>query len=232
MEIQMQDDLKARIVKLSKMTVENGCTESEALAAASKIAKLLDDNGFSMQELKDFENNNKKSDTEYGIFDTGRKNAHEVFWCISRIGEFFDCVSFSQKDRYTKVTSMKFFGFSADVVGAIELTKAIMFAMESDYTLWFENNKHFHGEHGKTLRKSFMLGFASRINARLKELKAARNVQANTGTALIVLKNQIVVRDFQQQKIKIVNKKTTVSTSNTSAYEAGQAAGGRADLYL
>ena len=36
------DRLKARIQALRAKTVENGCTEQEALAAAAKVADLLD----------------------------------------------------------------------------------------------------------------------------------------------------------------------------------------------
>jgi hypothetical protein len=36
------DKLKARIQALRAKTINNGCTEDEALSAASKVAELLD----------------------------------------------------------------------------------------------------------------------------------------------------------------------------------------------
>lgn len=223
------EDIKARILKLSRMTVENGCSEQEALSAAQKMAKLLDENGLAMSDLKAYENKTSKPDLEQGVYEDGRKNRHEINFCINAIAKFFDCVAYSSKNPFTKETSYKFFGFAADVAAAIELTKAIAQAMESDYDRWYVANKsQYPHDHGRTLRKSFMIGFAQRIIERLKEFKSNRNV--STGTALIVLKNQIVTQAFEEANSNVTFKKSTTKYNPNGAHAAGYEAGGRANI--
>ena len=46
------DKLKARIQGLRAKTIENGCTEEEALSAAAKVAELLDTYDLSMTDVE------------------------------------------------------------------------------------------------------------------------------------------------------------------------------------
>ena len=47
-----RDRLKARIAALLAKTVENGCTEGEALSAAAKVAELLDRHALSLSDVE------------------------------------------------------------------------------------------------------------------------------------------------------------------------------------
>ena len=46
------DKLKARLQGLRAKTIANGCTEAEALAAAAKLAELLDRYDLSLTDLE------------------------------------------------------------------------------------------------------------------------------------------------------------------------------------
>lgn len=218
------NEIKAKIAKLANMTIENGASESEALFAAKKIAELLDAHGMSIEEMKDFQNENSTNKMETGEFGN-KKKLHEVQYCVTAIADFFDCKIWAT--RGNDAHKIKFFGFPQDVAAAMALTEALVYAMESDYKKWF--NSQNSDVHGKTLRKNFMLGFCSRINARLKEMKLARN-SANTGTALIVVKGQVVTEEYAKLNMKISKSYRTVYSSNNAAYEAGQTAGNTANL--
>ena len=46
------DKLKSRLQGLRAKTMANGCTEDEALAAAAKVAELLDRHDLSLSDLE------------------------------------------------------------------------------------------------------------------------------------------------------------------------------------
>ena len=46
------DKLKVRIQSLRAKTIENGCTEDEALSAAAKVAELLDRHDLSLSDVE------------------------------------------------------------------------------------------------------------------------------------------------------------------------------------
>ena len=46
------DKLKARIQALRAKTIDNGCTEDEALSAAAKVAELLDRYALSLTDVE------------------------------------------------------------------------------------------------------------------------------------------------------------------------------------
>ena len=78
--------LVQRIRALRAKTVEQGCTEAEALAAAEKVAELLDRHGLSMSEL------DLRKQTCEGIgVETSRKRRGPIDDCMAVIAPFFDC---------------------------------------------------------------------------------------------------------------------------------------------
>ena len=218
------ENIKARIVKLSKMTVENGCSEAEAMTAAAKLAAILDENGMTAEEIKSFsreESGNKMETANFG----NKKKLHEVQFCVNAIAKFFDVKVWSATTSVNRV--IRYFGFPNDVAAAIALTETLVYAMEGDFDRYMLNN--VQSVHGKTLRKNFMVGFAHRVSERLKELKLERN-PVTTGTALVVLKNQVVEAEAEKLNLQLKKGASNRTTANTAAYEAGQVAGGRVNL--
>jgi len=80
------DKLIQRIQGLRAKTVERGCTEQEALAAAEKVAELLDRHGLSMSEL-----DMRRQACEGMGITTDRKRRSPIDDCVGMIGVFFDC---------------------------------------------------------------------------------------------------------------------------------------------
>lgn len=216
------NEIKVRLAKLSRMTVENGCSEHEALNAASKIAAILDEHGLTLDSLKSYENADVKPEMTNGQFGD-KKHSHEVRFCATAVADYFDCKVYKATVNGKKV--INFFGFAQDVEACMVLINALAFAMESDYRKW--HNTQNSDIHGKTLRKNFMIGFSDRVSVRLNEMKKERtNQNVTTGTALVVLKNQLVEKAFTVKIKKVI----TYYTPNEHAYAAGQAAGNNANL--
>ena len=86
------DKVLGRIQALRGKTVETGCTEQEALAAAEKVAELLDRYGLSLSEVE-----LKSQPCEGAGIETGRKRFGPIDVCIPAVGRFCDCRVWSEK---------------------------------------------------------------------------------------------------------------------------------------
>ena len=100
------------IQALRAKTVERGCTEQEAMAAAEKVAELLDRHGLSLGEL-DFR---AQSCEGIGI-QTNRRRRAPIDDCVTRIASYFDCRVWLEHARGEAMRYV-FFGLRGDVAAA------------------------------------------------------------------------------------------------------------------
>ncbi|WP_084570574.1 DUF2786 domain-containing protein [Methylosinus sp. PW1] len=75
-----------RIQALRAKTVEQGCTEQEALASARKVAELLDRYGLTLGEIE-----MRERPCEGVGVDTGRKRRAPIDECAPTVAHFCDC---------------------------------------------------------------------------------------------------------------------------------------------
>ncbi|HEV7268251.1 MAG TPA: DUF2786 domain-containing protein [Falsiroseomonas sp.] len=106
------DRLVQRIQALRAKTVDQGCTEQEALAAAEKLAELLDRHGLSLSELE----LRRQACEGIGI-DTGRRRTGPIDDCVPAIAAFFDCRAWGEKTKSGALRYI-FFGLPGDVEAA------------------------------------------------------------------------------------------------------------------
>ena len=120
------DKLRTRIQGLRAKTIDNGCTEGEALAAAAKVAELLDRHDLSLTDVEI-----REAPCERREYETHRKKRIPLDDCIGAIAEFCDCRVWREKNpagegRYV------FFGLRSDVEVAHYLTEVIDTAVRSE----------------------------------------------------------------------------------------------------
>ncbi len=236
-------DTRAKIVlklrALLAKTVENGATEHEALAAAEKASELMEEYDLSYTDVE------QVRDERYGArrrpFAGGtsrRRTHHEASMVHGAIQRFCDC-----KCWYSGV-ELVFFGSETDTETAHHLADMIRVAMDREWASYLNSPQREQGVHGRSLRASFMIGMANRLNKRLDELKAARErnvnrsattagqTQAGTGRALVlVAKKEIVEERFAKLGLKLGTKASgRTGGQSAGAYRAGQAAGDRVGL--
>ncbi len=85
-----RDALRERIRKLMAMTTAAGCTEAEALAAAEKLRRLLDENGIDPANLDGLL-------VEEEPVDLGRSRRNQLDRLWPTIGWYCDCCVFTQR---------------------------------------------------------------------------------------------------------------------------------------
>lgn len=120
------DKLRARIQALRSKTVERGCTEEEALAAAAKVADLLDRHGLSLSELE-----MRQQACEGFAIETGRRRRAPIDDSVGAVAEFCDCRYWIETNGVGELRFI-FFGLPADVSGARCLYDMIVAAVAGE----------------------------------------------------------------------------------------------------
>ena len=117
------DRLKARIQALRAKTVQNGCTEQEALAAAAKVADLLDQHDLSLTDVEI-----REEPCERAVVETYRKQRVPLDGCVNAIAAFCDCRVWREKNSQGE-NRYVFFGLSPDVAVAHYIADLVLTTM-------------------------------------------------------------------------------------------------------
>ncbi|NOU05235.1 MAG: DUF2786 domain-containing protein, partial [Hyphomicrobiaceae bacterium] len=221
-----------RIRALMDKTEDNGCTEAEALTAAGMVDKLMQEYDLT---FKDVNVDEEMAASSFGA----RSRRHTLYrggfhesaqYLCSTVAGYFDCKAFMRKAD----TSVLIFGEKDDSQSAHQMLAMLALAMDQEWERYRKGEGR--SEHGHTiaqLRKSFMLGMAVRLKERVLELKAARS-HASRGTALVVVKGQVVTDRFakylRDSGIQLQSRRARSFSGSASAINAGKSAGGRVDL--
>jgi len=216
------DKLRARIQALRAKTVENGCTEDEALSAAAKVAELLDRHDLS---LTDIETRDEKC--ERLEFVSSRKKRIPLEGCIGAIAAFCDCRTWREKTA-TGEFRYVFFGLRADVSAALYLTELVDAAVRAELGRYKTSPAYLRFRHNERhmSNASFALGMVDSIASKLLTLKAGRDENNRAGGRhLVILKRSIVEAELNRLGVQFRPIDGASRMVSSIAYEAGGTAG-------
>lgn len=237
MSYRVQDELekvKQRIHHLSLKTVSNGCTESEALAAAETIGKMLTTYNLTLDEVT---LSDEPCITRY--FEYNRKRSHPVNFCILAIADFCDCISwFSLDSQHHEGSAAGFFGIESDVEMALYLTDHLKKAIDSETKKYKQSEDYLYnsidGGHRRSKTVNFQKGMANRLSIRIYAM--ARNKESHfkeqdlNGTEIIHLKTEKIKEEFKKTGIKLRKNSYKDVIGNYSAFSSGEKAGQKVNL--
>ncbi|MDB5594413.1 MAG: hypothetical protein JWM36_1374 [Hyphomicrobiales bacterium] len=216
------DKLKGRIQGLRAKTIDNGCTEAEALLAAAKVAELLDRYDLSLTDVEI-----REAPCEQRAYETRRKKRIPLDDCIGAIANFCDCRVWREKNAEGEARYV-FFGLRSDVEVAHYLTEVVDAAVRSELGRFKTSAAYqrFRHQDRHVANASFTLGMVASIADKLTAMKAGRD-QANnrTGRGLVVLKAAVVDAELQKLNLKLRTARRPSRMVSPTAYEAGEAAG-------
>jgi hypothetical protein len=219
--------VKARIKALAEKTVSNGCTEAEAMAAADMVGRLLERYALSMAEI-----DIREERCVQAAVPIGGKQRRPIDGCITTIARFCDCKVWISRDDL--IPSYVFFGFEADTAMASYLFSVIDRAMRTGLSAFRAAHPRLNGVRLRHASKSFQQGMAARVADRLDEMHRERDAsiaaQRSSGTALILVKHQVVEDAFQQTEIRVVSAGRLRRVRPNGAFRHGLAAGDRVNL--
>jgi hypothetical protein len=219
--------VKARIKALAEKTVSNGCTEAEAMAAAEMVGRLLERYALSMEEIDVREQRCVQIEVPIG-----GKRRRPIDGCVTAIARFCDCKVWVSRDAV--LPSYVFFGFDADTALAGYLFNVIDRAMATALMAFRGMHPRLSGLGLRRASKSFLQGMAARVADRLDEMHWKRDAnvaaQRSTGTALILVKRQVVEDAFRETEIRLVAAAGLSRARLNGAFRDGLAAGDRVNL--
>jgi Protein of unknown function (DUF2786) len=216
------DKLRNRIEGLRAKTLANGCTEGEALAAAAKVAELLDRYDLSLTDIEI-----RSAPCERRAYETHHRKRIPLDDCISAIADFCDCKVWREKDAAGEGIYV-FFGLRSDVEAAHYLTELIDGAVRSELGRYKTSPEYrrFRHQERHMANASFALGMVASIADKLTAIKAARDTVNNgTGRGLVVLKGSVVAAEFEKLGLGLRTIDRPSRMVSPSAYDAGGVAG-------
>lgn len=227
--MQNLDKIRTKIAALLKKNSENGATESEANAAMVIAARLMDEHGITMDDIK----NKTEASRDFLKAASGDKSGtlHPIDqFVVSSIAAYTDTKVWNSKSwakmgptgRKNTESEVNFYGYSVDVELALYIREVCKNAMETE---WWKYAEKLPRGARRSQRKSFMIGMSLRLRDRLKELKTENTVKGKS-TDLVILKNQLVEVAFKED-LKLNFDKTSnkaVSYYAGNAFNAGKEA--------
>jgi hypothetical protein len=216
------DKLKTRIQGLRAKTIDNGCTEGEALAAAAKVAELLDRYDLSLTDVE-----LREAPCERREYETHRKKRIPLDDCIGAIADFCDCRVWREKNPAGEARYV-FFGLSSDIEVAHYLTELIDSAVRAELGRYKTTSDYqrFRHQERHMANASFALGMVASIADKLTAMKAGRDEANNrTGRDLVVLKAAVVDSELEKLGLALRTVPRAGRMVSPMAYEAGEVAG-------
>lgn len=224
------DRLIQRIQALRAKTVDQGCTEQEALAAAEKVAELLDRYGLSLSEL-----DLRRQACEGVGIETTRRRTGPIDECAPAVAVFFDCRTWIEKSAAGHLRHV-FFGLPADVEAAHYLYDLIEIAFATE-TERFKSGAVYTDLHSSERRggtNSFQIGLGHGIARKLHALREEREaaMARSSGRDLVPIKASVIDDELERLGIRFTVKDSRAGrTVLTDAYKAGHEAAGRFDIH-
>jgi hypothetical protein len=217
-----------KILALMAKTVESGCTEDEAMAASEAVTRLLAKYQLSLSDLE-----LRDSKCIDGKQDTARKGIGPIDSVITAIGYLCDVkVWRAPGEGAFGGIVYHFFGLEHDVLVAEYIYKicdrAITFGWEY-YKDDLTSYKIMTPTQKTKAKESYQYGMAHRLHERLRKMKdeQKREAKVSTGRDLVVVKDEIINRDFAQLGLNLRSTNANKSINSDSHYRAGQDAGDR-----
>ena len=219
-----KESILKRIQKLLKLSVENGASENEAMQAADKAQKLLQEHNLSISDLKD-EDQVEPMDSEDVEVDRDlwkgyiRNSTAKLYFCKTYTTMKLD-------KHYRKVKVITFVGRKSNRLVATEMCKYFINTIER---LTTEEFKAVPGSRASINKMShaFKQGAASRLSKRLNdkyiEIVPAYIPQGNPDGLPVLYKNEqmAITKWLEQKGIRLRSSTSRMSIRDRVAYSRG-----------
>jgi Protein of unknown function (DUF2786) len=218
-----RERLLDKIRGLVSKTIENGCSEHEALAALSKARAMMDAYAVSEDELT-------LTKEERAILrrePPGTKDPHRIKWLlVSSVTRFCGCRAWRAPHERT----LTFCGLPSDARFATWLLDTLAAFVQAELTNFLMDADPSKEDRRDAIR-SFVAGCAERISQRLDDLcKQSESVATSNAKALVVIKGRAVQAKLDELDIHLRTCSVSCGAGDPSSYQAGRAAGDRASF--
>lgn len=216
-----RDNLVDKIRALMAKTVDNGCTEFEALAALDKAKAMMDAYEIDEKELQ----LTKEESAILRKEPPGSRDPHHIKSGLGvAIAKFTDCKAWRGPD------GMVFCGLPSDVRFASWLLDSLSGFVQTELAKHLMGSLAPKGQR-RLIINGFVGGCVSRISRRMTDLcqQTAQAVTSN-GRELMVIKSTAIADRMKADGIVLGKSRGSSRRCDPEAYRAGQSAGDRASF--
>lgn len=216
----MENAVIDKIRKIQALADRAG-TEAEAATAAAMVAALCEKHNLDIGVARV---QAEETSATVGGFDHGAKGKYQPHWGTLAVA----AAKMLDVGTYRDGMTIKFFGLSASVEGAIATHRYLVESVEAMLSGW-KRTGEYCGSAAEC--RAFKIGCATRIYEKVAALKAARVIPAGSdAAALMVVSSQLVERHQAGLKLR-AGARTRVGSGGRDAYGAGYSAGARVDIH-
>lgn len=211
-----KDKIAARIRALRAKTVENGCTEGEALAAAELAAKLLEAHDLSMDEVEMRASPFASADQDHAADEVGQR-----FWRVAdAIAALTGTRSWVSPSGVSPIRHT-FFGFAHEVEIANYLLEICSRAVRSECAVQAREWAFYRPSVRRARRTAFLDGMCDRLASRIRAMRKPQP----TGTGLVVLRGALIDEEMARRHIELETNRMRPPRDLDPSYVLGLAAG-------
>ena len=228
--MQQADELnrvKTRIRALAEKTTSNGCTEAEALSAAEMVGRLLERYALTMEQV-----DLRETPCIQLEVSAGGSRRRPVDGCVVAIARFCDCKVWLTRGELG--VTYVFFGLETDALLCRHLFEVVVMALRTELAGFKARNPQLRDVGLRRAGESFQHGMVARIATRLTtghaEREAAVASARQAGTALMLMKHNIVEEAFAATQTRLVSTRQAARQVVRSAYQDGMQAGDKVNL--
>ncbi|ASE99804.1 hypothetical protein [uncultured virus] len=219
-----KESVLKRIQKLLQMSIENGASENEAMLAADKAQKLLQEHNLSISDLKD--------EDQVEPMDSEDVEVERDLWkgyIRGATAKLYFCKTYTTMKldkHYRRVKIITFVGRKSNRMVATEMCKYFINTVDR---LAAEEFREVPGSRASINKMShaFKQGCASRLQRRLldryNEIAPEYIPQGNPDGLPVLYKNEqmAITKWLEQKGIRLVSRKQSMSIRDRVAYSRG-----------
>jgi hypothetical protein len=203
------------------MTVENGCTESEALSATQKAKDLLNEYDLNMSEVEV-----RAEEFETLNIDLNSMKRNDAYFIIKNIANLTNTKTWINRSD-VKGVSYTFFGTKKDTQIANYLYHLLLNSIKYESEKYKKTRQYINNPaNGRTKVTSFKYGMAARLSQRLHDMHEATKIYNQEKGLVLYDKMSIVEQKFNEMLgIRLKKTNSRGNSSDYSSYLHGKKAG-------
>ena len=212
-----REKLLGKVRALLSKTMENGCSEAEALAALAKARAMIDAYEISDEELS-------LTKEEKAIFaNSAKSDRHGIQVGLAMaIANFAGCEVWRNSQG-----GLTFCGLRSDADFGNWLLSSLSQFGQSELADYLSTSAGTVGNRRFAIN-GFVIGFTRRVSERLNAMVAeSKKAQSSNSTALVVVKSTAIAEAKAAAGINVRKARAGRRKIDNGAYAAGTAAGGR-----
>lgn len=219
-----RENMIDKIRALMSKTMDNGCTEAEAMLALEKARALMDAYEVTDEDLA------LTAAEKAVLHNTQATDENRIRWALfHRVAEFAGCKGwFNGRPTDGRLT---FCGLPSDIAFATWLLDTLEAFVRAELATHLMATRPVGRSDRIRVINGFVMGCTGRISRRLREMiSQSEAVATGNGRALMVTKTALVDAVLRDAGIKLRSRSGSDRVADPASIHAGRAAGERASF--